>query len=468
MLTTAAPDAVAVDDPQANTPAATADAERWQGWGTALKPAHEPIVLARKPLAGTVAGNVLAHGTGALNVDGCRIEGVPWTPVAPNTGGRSGGVMGKAVQHPGGEPHDGGRWPANVVLDPEAAVLLDEQTGELHSQDPATRNGGRKPDWSPSGTDRPMLDKSNPNGGDSGGASRFFFTAQTHRMEGCELASSAAASSGPDESRLGSVPSGAATEGHPEAASQPDSPLRSLEATTTVTPRRSSAEPPSDTGPIPSTDDERSPAPPPDVPTPIHSPVSGAGPSEPTGTTTTTTDPPTFDGSAGPVTSKATPPSAGRGEAGWQPLADGERFRYVAKASSAERNAGLDGFEGQFAPTMNNGIGVREHDPETATPKRNVHPTVKPIELMRWLVRLITPPGGTVLDPFAGSGTTGIACVLEGYGFIGLEREQEYAEIARARIAWWERHPEGVEIVKALEADRARQKIADSGQLGLL
>jgi site-specific DNA-methyltransferase (adenine-specific) len=62
---------------------------------------------------------------------------------------------------------------------------------------------------------------------------------------------------------------------------------------------------------------------------------------------------------------------------------------------------------------------------------------VKPIALMRWLVRLVTPPGGIVLDPFAGSGTTGIACALEGLNFIGIEREAEYAEIARARMGWW-------------------------------
>lgn len=66
---------------------------------------------------------------------------------------------------------------------------------------------------------------------------------------------------------------------------------------------------------------------------------------------------------------------------------------------------------------------------------RNNHPTVKPVRLMRYLVRLITPPGGTVLDPFTGSGTTGMAARLEGLGFVGIEREAEYMEIARARIA---------------------------------
>ena len=85
-------------------------------------------------------------------------------------------------------------------------------------------------------------------------------------------------------------------------------------------------------------------------------------------------------------------------------------FRYQAKASRSERERGLN--EGQKA----------------------THPTVKPVELMRWLVRLVTPPGGVVLDPFTGSGTTGVAATLEGARFIGIEREAEYHAIATARI----------------------------------
>ena len=69
---------------------------------------------------------------------------------------------------------------------------------------------------------------------------------------------------------------------------------------------------------------------------------------------------------------------------------------------------------------------------------KNNHPTVKPVKLMQYLVRLVTPKGGTVLDPFTGSGTTGIACKLEGFEFIGIEREQEYVDIAQARIDAWE------------------------------
>ena len=124
-------------------------------------------------------------------------------------------------------------------------------------------------------------------------------------------------------------------------------------------------------------------------------------------------------------------------------LSDAARFFYCAKASKADRDEGLEGFEARFSPTMGNGIGGKEHDPETATPKRNHHPTVKPTDLMRYLCRLVTPPNGTILDPFTGSGSTGKAAMLEGFQFIGIEREAEYCEIARARISKAERETMG-------------------------
>ena len=83
---------------------------------------------------------------------------------------------------------------------------------------------------------------------------------------------------------------------------------------------------------------------------------------------------------------------------------------------------------------------------------------------MRWLCRLVTPPGGTVLDPFAGSGTTGIAAHLEGFDFIGIEREAEYAQIARARIAWWERVPAGSSVEAALGLDASERTMREAGQ----
>ena len=203
--------------PLSNDPI-TADASTWQGWGTALKPAMEPIVVARKPFKGTVAANVLAHGTGALNVSGCRIG----DDVVQGGGGKFPNVYGEFGWV---EPsYHTGRWPANVILDESAALALDAQSGIAVSD----------------------------------GASRFFYT---------------------------------------------------------------------------------------------------------------------------------------------------------AKADRKERNAGLRN-----------------------EPHGNHHPTVKPIALMRWLIRLITPPGGTVLDPFCGSGSTGCASIGEGFSFTGIDNDQPSIEIARLRI----------------------------------
>jgi DNA modification methylase len=114
---------------------------------------------------------------------------------------------------------------------------------------------------------------------------------------------------------------------------------------------------------------------------------------------------------------------------------DAARYFYCAKASRADRNEGLDGMPERFTATMGNGIGKREHDPTLPRAyTANHHPTVKPTELMRWLCRLITPPGGTVLDPFTGSGSTGKAAAMESLSFIGIEQNAEYLEIARRRI----------------------------------
>lgn len=201
----------------AGTPA-TSDAERWQGWGTALKPAFEPIVVGRKPLDGTVAANVLAHGTGALNIGGARV---------------------------------GSRWPANVALDDTQAAALDEQTGNLTSGGRKAGSYGLMGYTGAREAPMPAIE------GDDGGASRFFPT-----------------------------------------------------------------------------------------------------------------------------------------------------FRYEAKAPTSERPRAGD----------------------------VAHPTVKPLDLMRWLVRLVTPPGGIVLEPFAGSGTTAEACVLEGFRCIAIEREADYLPLITARL----------------------------------
>jgi site-specific DNA-methyltransferase (adenine-specific) len=120
------------------------------------------------------------------------------------------------------------------------------------------------------------------------------------------------------------------------------------------------------------------------------------------------------------------------------------RFFYCAKASKADRDEGLDGMEERESASTSNGgrpgkvmtVGAASlrGTPQPPPKARNVHPCVKPTALMRYLCRLVTPPGGTVLDPFMGSGSTGKAAVLEGFSFIGIEREAEYVEIAKARI----------------------------------
>ena len=236
------------------------------GRGTALKPAHEPVVVARKPLAGTVAANVERYGTGALNIDASRVSAVQGDEPLRWAHGRSMGFHGAKDNGPCEALTSAGRWPPNIVLshaedctesacDETCAVAeLDRQSGVSK----ARHNGVTSYAYQRLSRVAFKDDKriSNTFGyGDSGGASRFF-----------------------------------------------------------------------------------------------------------------------------PV------------------------FRYQAKASRKERGEG------------------------------NLHPTVKPVALMEWLVALVTPPNGVVLDPFTGSGTTGVAAVRKGFQFIGIEREDEYLAIARARI----------------------------------
>jgi hypothetical protein len=310
--TAAAPSSAGLSKEVPVTAPATPEAARWEGWGTALKPAHEPVVVARKPLSGTVAGNVLVWGTGGLNIDGCRVPSQDgyekaWDrPVSTNIGaGGQGNYISDGSQHTidiSNNKPEGGRWPANIVLDGAAAAALDQQSGVSKSS-----SGGRS-GTHPAPMDWGKDDTARDRGGhtDSGGASRFFTQADF----------------GPDD---------------------------------------------------------------------------------------------------------------------WP-------FVYQAKPSKRERNAGLDGLPEQPSATAQ-GMGITQVTAnswgdkdqtvyERTTAHSNHHPTVKPVALMRHLVRLVTPPGGTVLDPFAGSGTTLVAAVLEGFDAIGCEMTDEYLPIIRGRVAW--------------------------------
>lgn len=174
------------------------DAERWQGWGTALKPAWEPVVVARKPLEGTVASNVLAHGTGALNVDGCRVGAGLFVP-GGGSNLPSGGIMGrKNSGKPSTAGHTSGRWPANVVLGhtPDCDVIY-EGRGEIRPEGPCApgcpvaeldRQSGEsssrvgKPRGAAHSEGRGMT-ATGAEYADSGGASRFFYTTKAPSAE---------------------------------------------------------------------------------------------------------------------------------------------------------------------------------------------------------------------------------------------------------------------------------------------
>lgn len=268
----------------------------FKGFGTALKPANEPVCLARKPLEKglTVAENVQKWGCGALNIDGCRIAVDALDPNHRKATGDNGNA--DSIFGIGNEKRPAtltqGRWPANIILDEQAAFDLDEQSGHLHgSGNKADVAEGKDKSYQASSFEIAYAGRANRDyGSTGGGASRFF---------------------------------------------------------------------------------------------------------------------------------------------------------YVAKASKRERNFGLDGmakrkFEAVIGSTKNKlkrmQDGVITGD-RNNSPKANHHPTVKPIKLMEYLCKLITPPNGSVLDPFMGSGSTGIAAKNLGFKFVGIEMNDEYFEIAKKRIS---------------------------------
>jgi DNA modification methylase len=251
----------------------------WKGWGTALKPAHEPIVVARKPIEGTVAENVQRWGTGAVNVDACRVGTSKEIPASPAKANDSIGTFKTGDRHANSSGFDAniGRWPANIIHDGS-----DEVVNGFPSAKGCTVSGTRTTENTNGWGMNPMERREWY--GDSGSAARFF---------------------------------------------------------------------------------------------------------------------------------------------------------YCAKASKRDRDEGCEGMEASVEL-----IGAAGHkiNPTTGRqvvdlPRKNHHPTVKPTDLMRYLCRLVTPPSGLVLDPFAGSGSTGKGAVSEGFRFIGIELSDEYAEIARKRIA---------------------------------
>jgi DNA modification methylase len=321
------------------TAPSTPEAQQWQGWGTALKPALEPIVVARKPLIGTVAENVLTYGTGGLNIDASRIG------IDPNdkNGFRSGVYSAKnesnsswEVKENGSdyvkEQHPQGRWPANLILSHAESC---QPTGKTIKS--KTGAGKRTATFGTQDTQ---------SGGDgSGGWSGYEYETEVYEcVEGCPVKTL------DEQSGTSKSPKPYAAEGYKETS------------------------------------------------------MFGVG---------------------GVNHAKEFGDSGGA-----------SRFFYVAKASKRDRNEGLEHLP--LEQVAFGGHGNNEPDGMTQqlvhAPRQNFHPTVKPTALMQYLVKLVTPPGGTVLDPFTGSGSTGKAAILEGFDFIGIELTEDYWPIIEGRL----------------------------------
>lgn len=287
----------------------------WVGWGTALKPAHEPIVVARKPLIGTVAENVQRYGTGALNIDGCRIV----TDEVLRAG--AGGLL--------SHMRSGKPYPNSRAGEPSADRRYSEQGGTDFAITPGPRGGSPSGRW----------------------------------------------------------PANVIHDGSED--------------------------------------------------------VRDAFPDAPGQQGAITGHEPTANGFSGAVKYSGmigrTPSAPPRNEAD----RSAARFFYCPKTSRKDREEGCEALSKR---PLNWSSGDQNpgsfQSPGTERDVRNNHPTVKPTELMRYLCRLVTPPGGTVLDPFMGSGSTGKAALREGFRFAGIEREPEYFEIAKARVAHGQEQPQ--------------------------
>jgi DNA modification methylase len=332
------------------TAPSTDAAKLWEGWGTALKPANEPIVLARKPLEKglSIAENILKWGVGGINIDASRIGLPKDDPQVKLREGKTIHAKGiNEVYSNGVGKIDGnyfnqqGRFPANIILshheDCECKGTKKVKSDGHHSGKVPDNGGlynlGLKP----------LEDKGN-----------------IHAQNGKEEVEN--------------------------WDCHEDCPIRILDEQSGVTKsskRGSHNSRVRTSGDIYKQDKDEY-----------------------------------------------------REDNTYGDKGGASRFFYVAKASKAERNKGLDEFEEKRMEGRDEGQDERSVAFKARpTPMANVHPTVKPVKLMQYLVKMITPPNGIVLDPFCGSGTTGVACKLDGFQFVGLEQDPEYAKIAEARIA---------------------------------
>lgn len=337
------------------TAPATDEAKEWDGWGTALKPAHEPIIVVRKPLSEkTVAANVLKWGTGAINIDGCRVstdDNLNGGAYAEEGSDRESYQDWRFKRKGGaGEYRQPiGRFPANLILShsPDCKLV---GTKKVKTGTAIQRNGG----------------------GQKIGGDGIYQGSKGLVREDTGYA---------DDSGLEDVEVYECVDGCP---------IKDF-------PQSNSAR------------------------------VSGNPNNPKRGKNHIAT-------SYGQGNDQVTNDYRDSGSAA--------RFFYCAKASRSERNKGLESED--VVDTLREGVSAEK---EIRVRNGNSHPTVKPLSLMRYLCRLVTPPGGVVLDPFSGSGSTGCGAVCEGFNFAGIDISEEYCNIARSRIRYWIEHgtdPNGV------------------------
>jgi DNA modification methylase len=377
------------------------EAIRWQGWGTALKPSHEPICVARKPLEGTVAQNVLKYGVGALNIDACRV---------PSSTGR----------RPNGEEE----WASDHSL----CVSCAEHVGK--NGKPVT------PEIRASTATRRVEPTTSERG-------------ETSLIDICRMDTGFFAGTKADDTFTSSntvgfgktptAPSLKATNSTTSTGTRPTTGLRTCSACgATITLNSTGSTTLANKNSQPGANSNGN---------------AGSGARWPANLIHDGSDEVVgaFPAANGAV-SNGKRLGSGYGEGfgamtqspSYGDSGSAARFFYQAKASKKDRDAGLEGMAGKprearYGTVQDARPHTREGYEYHREPQRNTHPTVKPTALMRYLCRLVTPSGGVVLDPFMGSGSTGRGAVLEGFRFIGIEMSPEYLDIARLRIAEAER-----------------------------
>ena len=336
-----------VGEPHSGDGIITKGNSEWEGWGTALKPAHEPICMARKPLSEkSIAENVLKHGTGGINIDDCRIGNEVRNNGSSLRDIRSGSLDAQiSSKRERLEREDSiveGRFPANIMFECICDEVIPDEKGEVKRSNNGTSN---------------------------------YYPEQNTLNKGVETK---------HYTDKGDI------------HTNPNCPCRLLDEQSGVSKG-----------------------------TEKKSKFVNYG-----------------NGEYGKKDGRKTQPTPKEIEGTWYGDKGGaSRFFYCPKVSKKERNAGLEDMENRPSQLNSGGIGRKtsvekrlETNGENAPTTKNIHPTVKPIALMEYLIKLVTPKGAVVMDCFMGSGSTGIAAKNLGMSFIGIEKEEEYFEIAKQRI----------------------------------